>query len=136
LNLPGSRQYDPSKPWVSKLRVSDNKVAADLFIYIDDGRVTGNGLQEADEAVRVATSRIQKLGIQDAPRKRRWGTRRPGAWAGSVVMAEDDGVCVTVTDEKWEKSQRFIGEILAELKASPDGRLDFKPLERKRGYLI
>jgi hypothetical protein len=36
LNLPDSSGYDPSLPWLSKIRVNDGKVAADLFIYVVD----------------------------------------------------------------------------------------------------
>jgi hypothetical protein len=131
MNLPGSKDYDPSIPWVSKIRMDDGKIAADLFLYVDDGRLTGNSKDEVKQATRVATSRLQKLGIQDAPRKRRWGSRRPGAWAESIVEATDSGVYVTVSQKKWEKSQRYIGEALAEQMESRDGTLDFKSLESK-----
>ena len=40
LNLPGSKEYDPCKSWISKLR-SDGRVACDLFTFVDDERVTG-----------------------------------------------------------------------------------------------
>jgi hypothetical protein len=36
LNLPGSKNYDSIKPWVSKLCLKDGQIAADLFIYVDD----------------------------------------------------------------------------------------------------
>jgi hypothetical protein len=36
MNLPGSEKYDPSLPWVSKIRLNDGCIAADLFIYVDD----------------------------------------------------------------------------------------------------
>ena len=39
INLPGMNTYDPSKPWVYKVR-QDGTMAADLFFYIDDGRPT------------------------------------------------------------------------------------------------
>jgi hypothetical protein len=44
------------------------------------------------------------------------------------VEATDEGVFITVPQEKWEKSQRYIGEIIDELK-SLRGSLDFKGLE-------
>jgi hypothetical protein len=31
LNLPGQRDYDPSLPWVSKVRKEDGRIASDLF---------------------------------------------------------------------------------------------------------
>jgi hypothetical protein len=40
LNLPGIPDYDPRVQWVSKIRKEDGRVAADLFIYIDDFRPT------------------------------------------------------------------------------------------------
>ena len=36
LNLPGLDLYDPSLPWVFKVR-EDGAIAADAFWYIDDG---------------------------------------------------------------------------------------------------
>ena len=41
MNLPGSELYDPSKPWVSKIKRSSNKIAADVVQYVDDLRPTG-----------------------------------------------------------------------------------------------
>ena len=52
MNLPGSTDYDPTLPWVSKIRLEDGKIAADLFIYVDDVRVTGNTARECDAATR------------------------------------------------------------------------------------
>jgi len=40
LNLPGSESYDPSLPWVMKIR-SDGHLACEVFVYVDDGRITG-----------------------------------------------------------------------------------------------
>jgi hypothetical protein len=41
MNLPGSKTYDPSLPWVSKIRAGDNIIACDLVIFVDELRVTG-----------------------------------------------------------------------------------------------
>jgi hypothetical protein len=41
LNLPGSVDYNPWKPWVFKMRSRDGRIACDLFIYVDDVRTTG-----------------------------------------------------------------------------------------------
>ena len=35
LNLPGMNSYDPSRPWVYRVR-SDGSLTADIFWYIDD----------------------------------------------------------------------------------------------------
>jgi hypothetical protein len=85
LNLPGSDNYDPSKPWVYKVRLEDGRIAADLFIFVDDLRPTGPSQKEAWLAARQAASTLNYLGIQVAPRKRRASSRNPGAWAGGVI---------------------------------------------------
>eukprot|EP00980_Cylindrotheca_fusiformis_P019180 scaffold6510_cov122-Cylindrotheca_fusiformis.AAC.2 len=136
LNLPGSKEYDPTLPWVSKIRIDDGEIACDLFIYVDDGQVTGPTEDECWKATRQAASILNELGIQEAARKRRWGSRKPGAWAGSIVETMESGVYVMVDQEKWSKSRRYIGEILHELQSSKEGSLDFKALEKKRGFLI
>ena len=46
LNCPGYPHYDPSKPWVSKVR-EDGVIAADLVGYVDDLRLSGPSRQEA-----------------------------------------------------------------------------------------
>ena len=136
LNLPGSRNYDPSISWVSKIRVEDNTVAADIFIYVDDAQITGPTEEECWAATRQAASRVNSLGIQEAARKRRWPSRKQGAWAGSIVETTEEGVFVTVSQEKWDKCRRYIGEIVRELVSSGDNTLEFKALERKQGFLI
>jgi hypothetical protein len=85
LNLPGSENYNPSLPWVSKVRAEDGKIAADLFTFMDDLRPTGPSKKEAWAAGRRAASILNHLGIQDAPRKRRdtfAGTRGLGRGFG------------------------------------------------------
>ncbi|CAJ1960069.1 unnamed protein product [Cylindrotheca closterium] len=136
LNLPGSSTYDPSLPWVFKIRWSDGKIAADLFIYVDDGRVTASNKLECKQATRQAASRLNGLGIQEAARKQRWGSQNPGAWAGSLVKTTEDSVSVFVSQEKWDKTKLQVKEIAEELSGSTLGSLKHKALERKRGFLI
>jgi hypothetical protein len=136
MNLPGSKKYDPSLPWVSKIRVSNGKMAADLFIYVDDARLTAPSEEESWKAMTQAASTANSMGIQEAARKRRWGSKQPGAWAGLIVETTEEGVYGMVSQEKWDKCRRYIGEIVGELQQSRDGTLEFKPLERKRGFLI
>jgi len=84
LNLPGAKDYDPCQPWVSKLCLSDNAIACDLVIYVDNMRMMGNSFAECKEASQRAASILNSLGIQDAPRKRRDPSMTLGAWAGSM----------------------------------------------------
>jgi hypothetical protein len=55
LNLPGSEEYDPTQPWVYKVK-KDGTPAADFFFYVDNNRTTGNTEQEAWLAARRVAS--------------------------------------------------------------------------------
>jgi hypothetical protein len=107
MNLPGSPDYNPSLPWVYKVR-KDGTPAADFFFYVDDNRTTGNTEREAWMAARRVASVCSYLGIQDASRKRRKASQTPGAWAGAVVSTDKSGVYVSVSKEKWEKAKLLI----------------------------
>jgi hypothetical protein len=39
LNVPGSKGYRPGRPWISKRR-RDGIIAADVLVFVDDGRST------------------------------------------------------------------------------------------------
>lgn len=84
-------------------------------------------------ATRQATSRLNGLGIQEAARKRRQGSKKPGAWAGSIVTSDSDSVHVLVSQEEWDKTRLHLQEIQADLQKSTDGKIQHRPLERKRG---
>jgi hypothetical protein len=134
LNLPGSETYDPSLPWVYKVR-KDGSPAADFFFYVDDNRTTGNSEEEAWLAARRVASVCSYLGIQDAARKRRKASKNPGAWAGAVVSTDDDGVYVSVSQEKWDKAQEMIKLTSDECRDNEEW-LERKMLERRRGFLL
>jgi hypothetical protein len=134
LNLPGSNAYDPSRPWVSKIRSADGKIAADLFIFVDDLRPTGPSRSEAWGAARRAASVLNHLGIQDAPRKRRGSSRNPGGWAGSVILTTEDGVFALTSQEKWTKAKAQLEEVWDMLERNPD-KMPRKRLEQVRGFL-
>jgi hypothetical protein len=135
MNLPGSSDYRPNRPWVSKYQSSDEKITADLFILVDDLRPTGSSRKEAWAAARRAASTLNHLGIQDAPRKQRDSSQSPGAWAGSVVRTGAEGVNVlTSSQEKWDKSKRLLEEVWDMLELDPT-KLVRKRLEQIRGFL-
>jgi hypothetical protein len=134
LNLPGSNDYDVSKPWVYKMRSDDGRIAADLFVFVDDLRPTGPSKREAWLAARQAASRLNFLGIQDAPRKRRASSRCPGAWAGGVIITTDDGVFVLTSQEKWDKAKAQVEEVRMMLEKDPE-KISRKRLEQIRGFL-
>jgi hypothetical protein len=134
MNLPGALGYDPTKPWVFKCR-EDGNPAADFVLYVDDNRSVGNTRAEARLAARRVASVCSYLGVQDASRKRRSASKTPGAWAGTVILTDDLGVYVTVSQEKWEKSRSMAVDTLDEL-IKQDGWMDHKTLERRRGFLL
>jgi hypothetical protein len=152
LNLPGSVGYNPTMPWIRKVR-GDGLIATDLHIYVDDVRITGT----SQELVWNAGSRVAKLccfyGLQDAPRKLREPSQEPGAWAGSVVATSKGIVTKFVTKERWQKTQGCIRWLATKIgvpgdqwsgttpededsKKAPVGYLPFKQAERIRGFLI
>jgi len=80
-------------------------MAADLFIYIDDLRPTGPSRRECWAAAHQVGCRLTWFGLQDAARKRRKASQKPGAWA------DGEEVCVLVSQEKWDKTRRWILQI-------------------------
>lgn len=136
LNLPGDGKYNPSVPWVAKFRATDDKVATDLFIYVDDVRVTASDEESCWNAARQVAGRLGYLGIQDASRKRQGPSQTPEPWAGSVVYTSDTEVYVLVSEEKWKKTKEILARIQDELSSSNDGMMCRKQLERDRGFLI
>jgi hypothetical protein len=134
LNLPGNVDYDPNLPWVSKMRL-DGKIAADLFIFVDDLTPTGPGRKLSWQAARRAASLLNWLGIQDAARKRRDASQSPGAWSGCVIRVTADGVFILSDEEKWRKAKDLLHEVLALLESDPEN-LPRKRLEQIRGFLV
>ncbi len=131
LNLPGSKDCNPSLPWVCKMHLSDNLIACD---YVDDIRTMGNTLDECKAASRHAASILNYLGIQDAPRKRRDPSQTPGAWSGSICLSNTNSVDLVVSQERWDKAKAMIQWIADSMASDPT--IEFKLLESYRGFLI
>ena len=77
LNLPGTRCYNPKLPWVMKVRFDDN-LACKVYVYVDDGCLTGWSKLAYWLAARRFCSVLSFLGIQDASRKRTFPLPDPG----------------------------------------------------------
>lgn len=135
LNLPGSKDYDPRKSWIAKIR-EDGRVAADLFTFVDDERVTAPDEEIAWKAAHQLGSIQAYLGIQNATRKLRDSSQTPGAWAGSVVhVIPEHGVCVLTSPEKWNKLKGILKKWLDRI-TDGDEKLDHKELLSDRGFLV
>jgi hypothetical protein len=135
LNLPGDKSFDPTLPRVMKWDLDIDNIAGDLLTFVDDLRASGCDEETAWRIARQVASRLQYLGIQDAPRKRRPPTRKTGAWAGAIFATDDGKVTQTVSQEKWDKGKGQVLELLESLENDPDVDLDYKRLEQIRGFL-
>jgi len=132
LNLPGSHGYRADLPWVRKIR-AEGFLAAEIFVYVNDGRVVAHSPDLPWRAARAYVSYCARLGVQDASRKWALPSETPGPWAGTVTHTNGGQVCGMVSQEKWEKTKLLIMELSRMLEQ------DFLPLQRLlviRGFLI
>ena len=133
INLPGSREYDSSKPWICKVR-EDGQIAVDIHTYVDDLRGTAPSREEAWLASSAMAKGAAFFGLQDAARKRRPPSQTPGAWAGAVVETTGDAVYKTVSAERWKKTKGHVQRLVEW--AAKEEEIDRKELERIRGFLV
>jgi hypothetical protein len=131
-NLPGSKGYRSDLPWVMKLR-KDGHLAAEIFVYVDDGRTTGHSRDLTWKTARAYGSGCSRRGIQDASRKRTPPTETPGPWAGMVTHTEGGSVVGMVSQEKWDKTRHLIQELLEMI---PKGPLPLQQMLEIRGFLM
>ena len=132
MNLPGSKDYDPTLPWVSLLR-EDGTIACNLFRFVDDLRPTGPGRWETWKAGRRVASLLNWLGIQDAARKRRSSTQCGGAWTGSIIRVINGIPYVLVSEEKWSKFKEMMVDL--ERDVGTGGKVSRMKTEKIRGFV-
>ena len=112
--------------------------AALVQTYVDDV-CTGAATEElAELTTHAVASRINYLGQQDSPRKRRRVSLELGAWSGAVIVSErGKNLFVTCSREKWLKTKAIVEGIRKELRDGGESvSLDRKQLERDRGFLV
>ena len=136
LNIIGQPGYDPSLPWLIKWNAVDQAMAGDLTAFVDDLRIAGYSRENAWMIARRICSRLQYLGIQDAPRKRRPPSQSPGAWAGSVQRISHDAISATTTEAKWLKGRTIIMRYNELMDNDVDPEVDLKQLQRDAGFLV
>ena len=83
-------------------------LASKVIQYVDDLRITAHSEAQAWLASSQMAKELCWLGLQDAARKKRRASQRPGAWAGSVIATDGETVTKSVTQERWEKTQNKI----------------------------
>jgi len=132
LNLIGNADFNPALPNVFKWNEDAKRLSGEIKAYVDDLRALGWSLEHAWEIAHLIASKLQFLGIQDAPRKRRMDQ---GPWAGSIYIANNNKIQKTVSLEKWTKAKAYIQEIKSCLDQNSDYEFNFKYLEQVRGFL-
>jgi hypothetical protein len=119
---------------------ADGRVACDVFEFVDDERVTGPDKELTWQASHALASKQSLLGIQDAGRKARPCSQKPGAWAGAIVhVVSELGVCVLISTEKWSKLKAILGKwsaVLLDNKGREQPKLAHKELLSDRGFLV
>ena len=131
LNLIGNETYNPSLPNVYKWNDLVQNIAGEIKAYVDDLRVVGLSWEHAWTIARLVASRLQFLGIQDAPRKRRTDN---GAWSGTIYHTSPSLIQTTVSVNKWLKGKSYIELLNNEIRDNPETDFEFKLLEQMRGY--
>jgi hypothetical protein len=138
MNLPGDVDYDPTLPWVFKAK-KDGSLAADVHVYVDDIRCSGQTELECWRASQRVSSVLASLGLQDAARKRRPPSQNAGAWAGSIVHTSGGEVAVLAPQDKWEKLRSQIEWLEAEhakVERGASKGIPYDELERVRGFMV
>ncbi|KAI2503870.1 hypothetical protein MHU86_10595 [Fragilaria crotonensis] len=138
LNLPGMAQFDPMLPKVMKWKSELGVVAGDVLTFVDDVRITGYSKENCHEVHRQFASRIQYLGMQDAPRKFRPPSQsQAGAWTGTIFKITSQSISKSVSQEKWEKGKMMINQLQQLLDSEKSGRpsINRKQLEKETGFL-
>ena len=138
-NYPGTRSYDPSMPRVYKYNPITDTIAADTKGFVDDYRGVGPSKLLCEDVLHQLGSTMQAMGIQDASRKRRPVSQRPGAWTGTVTISVPKlGVFVKTMDCKWLKVKFILRKYTDFFDPSPvlAVNLVLKDLEIDVGFLV
>ena len=97
LNLIGSTGYKPSLPNVYKWDKISNRIVGDLVAFIDDLRAIEYSLEQVWKIARWIASKLDFLGIQDAPPKRRLDN---GPWIRGLFDTTNSKIIKIVTTAK------------------------------------
>lgn len=133
LNLPGSQDYNPTMPWVSRV-CPDGMLAGSIPAFVDNLCPIGTSEEHCFRVLHQTASCFGYLGIQNAFQRTRPPSQTPGAWARVIAVANGKGVSVSTSQEKWDKAKRFLEAIT--LKWQQSSSLEHKPLEEKRGFFM
>jgi hypothetical protein len=116
-------------------KVIDN-IAGDIMAFVDGLWASGLAEEQCWQIARQVASRLQYLGIQDAPRKRRPPVQNPGAWVGAIFSTSANKITQTVSQAKWDKGKRQVELLVDQLSQDPKNLLNYKELERTRAFYV
>ncbi len=137
LNLPGDTGYDPTKPRVYKWNSETGTLAGSFGTYVDDIRTQNQTEDSCRNVTRRVAAGVGYLGQQDAPRKRRPPSKRPGAWSGAICFSvEGEGLYVSCSKEKWNKGKKLIEDLFQAVVVRKETHLNRKLLEKHVGFLV
>ena len=137
MSLPGNPNYDPGMPWVYKWNNMASTIACDCKFFCDDFRITGPNEMLTKRATHRLETTMSYLGIQDATRKRRKVTKRPGEWTGSILITiKDVGLFITVSQKKWDRAKLILRKWHNRIILSGGTKVNYKELESDLGYLV
>ena len=136
LNLPGTKDYDPSLPRGYKWNDKNNSIAGNFETYIDDIRSSNSNEEGCVLASRRIASICNFLGIQDAARKRHFPSQTPRVWCGAKSATDDNGLYTCTTQVKWDRGKNIIHHWIEELDLSGDETLERKQMMSDRGFLV
>ena len=137
LNLPGDPGYDPNMPRVYTWNALLQAISCDVKCFVDDCQIMGPTKASTVLATHRLETRMSYLGIQDATRKRRKITQRPGEWTGSIVVAVSNvGLFASVSQKKWDKVKAILKKWKNRFEHNNCPKLSLKELERDVGFLV
>ena len=138
LNLPRMDSYDATNPKLIKWSSRYIAMSGEVITFVDDVRIVGSSKEHCHLVHRQFTSRMQYLGIQDAPRKFRPPSQdQAGAWTGTIFKVKERMIVKTVSQEKWQKGKTIVHNLLSLIDAHPFERpvVNRKELERHTSFL-
>lgn len=118
-NWPYTLKYDPSMPWVIRVR-ADGEMAAGSPAFVDDGRTAGVTREICHAVAHRVSTYVNYLGEQNASRKRRPTSRTPGAWTGKMLWTNEPHPKKGVLPQKWQRQRADLLSLHSSMLAGED----------------
>lgn len=99
LNLPGSEHYDPTMPWVQRLKW-DGSIAGAAPRYVDNMWPVGASESMCWEVTHQMVTYYSYLGMQITGRKSQPPSQEPGPWAGTLAFVCPEGIGIACLFDK------------------------------------